>query len=94
LNEKVIVAVREIGVSNLWRCGTNCAPAAVLTCNIRSGRPAEQRARLARRFVEACATLLEFDPSILTVGFTQHSGDEFYRPDRGFVQNWSPAEAS
>jgi len=91
--EKVVVAVRELGEGNLWRCGTHGAPASVLTCDIRSGRPAEQRARLAERLAKACAMLLKFDPDFLTVEFTQHPGDEFYRPGHGFVQDWSPAEA-
>jgi phenylpyruvate tautomerase PptA (4-oxalocrotonate tautomerase family) len=92
--EKVVVAVRELGEGNIWRCNADCAPAAVLKCDIRSGRPAEQRARLAARLVEVCARLLEFDPDLLTVEFTQHAGDEVYRPGRGFVGDWSSAEAS
>ena len=52
-----------------------------------------QRARLAARLVEACASQLQFDPDFLTVEFTQHSGDEFYRRC-GFVPDWSPAEAT
>jgi len=91
--EKVVVAVRELGEGNLWRCGTHFAPASVLKCDIRSGRPTEQRARLAARLAEACATLLECELAFLTVEFTQHPGDEFYRPGHGFVQDWSPAEA-
>ena len=92
--DKVVVAVRELGEGNLWRCGETCAPAAVLTCDIRGGRPVEQRARLSARLVEACIKLLELDQDLLTVGFTQHSGDEFYRAGCGFVQDWSAAEAS
>jgi phenylpyruvate tautomerase PptA (4-oxalocrotonate tautomerase family) len=92
--DKVVVAVRELGEGNMWRCGTHCLPASVLKCDIRSGRPAEQRARLAERLVDACTRLLDVTPDYLTVEFTQHSGDEFYRPGRGLVQDWSPAEAS
>ena len=92
--EKVVVAVRELGEGNMWRCGVNCLPASVLKCDIRSGRPREQRARLAERLIEACAKLLDLTPEYLTVEFTQHSGDEFYRPGYGLVQDWSPAEAS
>jgi phenylpyruvate tautomerase PptA (4-oxalocrotonate tautomerase family) len=91
---KVVVAIRELGVGNSWRCGSSCTPAATLMCDIRSGRPPEQRARLAARMAEVCAALLEFEPEFLTVEFTQHSGDEFYRPGHGFVPNWSPSEAS
>jgi phenylpyruvate tautomerase PptA (4-oxalocrotonate tautomerase family) len=92
--EKVVVAVRELGEGNMWRCGANCLPVSVLKCDIRSGRPPEQRARLAAHLTDACATLLDFPPDYLTVEFTQHSGDEFYRPGHGLVQDWSPAEAS
>ena len=90
--EKVVVAFRELGEGNMWRCGTNISPASVLQCDIREGRPPEQRARLAERLVEACAQMLGFPPDYLTVEFTQHSGDEFYRPGRGLVEDWSPAE--
>ena len=92
--DRVVVALRELGEGNLWRCGSNCAPASVLKCDIRSGRPPAQRARLAARLADACAGRLEFDLDFLTVEFTQHSGDEFYRPGRGFVPDWSPAEAT
>ena len=92
--DRVVVAVRELGEGNLWRGGANCVPASVLKCDIRSGRPAAQRARLAARLADVCAGRLEFDPDFLTVEFTQHSGDEFYRPGRGFVPDWSPAEAT
>jgi phenylpyruvate tautomerase PptA (4-oxalocrotonate tautomerase family) len=92
--EKVVVAVRELGEGSMWRCGDTCAPAAMLSCDIRLGRPAEQRARLAERLIEAGAMLLDLRPDQLTVEFTQHPGDDFYRPGSGLVSDWSPAEAS
>jgi phenylpyruvate tautomerase PptA (4-oxalocrotonate tautomerase family) len=92
--EKVVVAVRELGEGSLWRCGDPCVPASVLKCDIRRGRPPELRARLAERLVDACARLLDLTPEYLTVEFTQHPGDDFYRPGTGLVPDWSPAEAS
>jgi len=92
--EKVVVAVRELGEGSMWRCGEACVPASVLKCDIRHGRQPELRARLAERLVEACARLLDLTPEYLTVEFTQHPGDDFYRPGTGLVPDWSPAEAS
>ena len=92
--EKVVVAVRELGEGSMWRCGESCAPAAMLSCDIRLGRPAELRAQLAKCLIEACASLLDLKPDDLTVEFTQHPGDDFYRPGSGLVSDWSPAEAS
>jgi phenylpyruvate tautomerase PptA (4-oxalocrotonate tautomerase family) len=92
--EKVVVAVRELGEDSMWRCGNPCASAAMLSCDIRLGRPAELRALLAERLIEACARLLDLMPDRLTVEFTQHPGDDFYRPGSGLVPDWSPAEAS
>ena len=91
--EKVVVAIRELGEGSMWRCGENISPASVLKCDIRNGRPPQQRVKLAERLVEACAQMLDFAPDYLTVEFTQHSGDEFYRPTRGLIEDWSPAEA-
>lgn len=91
--EKVVVAVRELGQGSMWRCGDTCRPASVLKCDIRQGRLPEVRARLAERLVDACARLLDFTPDYLTVEFTQHPGDDFYRPGAGLVSDWSPAEA-
>jgi len=49
---------------------------------------------LAERLVDACARRLDLTPEYLTVEFTQHPGDDFYRPGTGSVPDWSPAEAS
>jgi phenylpyruvate tautomerase PptA (4-oxalocrotonate tautomerase family) len=91
--EKVVVAVRELGEGSMWRCGETCEPAAVLKCDIRRGREPELRARLAQGLVDACARLLGLTPEYLTVEFTQHPGDDFFRPGFGLVQDWSPSEA-
>ena len=92
--EKVVVAVRELGEGSMWRCGDPCVPAAVLKCDIRRGRSPELRACLAERLVDACVRRLDLTPEYLTVEFTQHPGDDFYRPGTGSVPDWSPAEAS
>jgi phenylpyruvate tautomerase PptA (4-oxalocrotonate tautomerase family) len=92
--EKVVVSVRELGEGNMWRCVEPCESASVLKCDIRRGRTPEMRARLAEGLIEACTRLLGLPPDHLTVEFTQHPGDDFYRPGIGLVPDWSPAEAS
>ena len=43
----VDVSFRELGEGNVWRCeASGPVPSAVLICDIRAGRPPEQRARL------------------------------------------------
>jgi hypothetical protein len=43
----VDVSFRELGEGNVWRCeAPGPVPSAVLICDIRAGRPPEQRARL------------------------------------------------
>jgi phenylpyruvate tautomerase PptA (4-oxalocrotonate tautomerase family) len=92
--DRVVVAFRELGEGGLWRCGYDePEPAAVLRCDVRRGRPAEQRARLAEALVAACAETLRLDPSCLSVGFTQHAGDESFQTGTGLGRDWSPAEA-
>jgi len=92
--DKFVIAFRELGEGSLWRCGVGePEPAAVLMCDIRCGRPAEQRARLGEALVAACAETLELRPTCLSVEFTQHSGDEFFRTGRGLGSDWMPAEA-
>src|SRR5947208_16561652 len=45
----VNVGFRELGEGNLYRCGTGePEPAAMILCDVRQGRPAEQRLELAR----------------------------------------------
>jgi hypothetical protein len=53
-------------------------PGAVLACEIRRGRPAEQRERLAEALFNICVETLNLDPLILALEFTQHAGDENY----------------
>ncbi|MFZ1961749.1 MAG: tautomerase [Methylovirgula sp.] len=96
----VDVTFRELGEGNLWRCGEKGpVPAATLICDIRRGRPPELRERLARALVNACVEALGLDPLLISVEFTQHSGDEIYRtilidgvPRGGLSKDWSASE--
>ncbi|MGY4313635.1 tautomerase family protein [Bradyrhizobium sp. JR3.5] len=78
---RISVAVRELYDGGIWRC-TAGEPyeAALLMCDIRKGRPPEQRERLARALVNACLEILELRTDQVNVEFTQHSGDEMYHP--------------
>jgi phenylpyruvate tautomerase PptA (4-oxalocrotonate tautomerase family) len=91
----VKVSFRELGEESLFRCGApdgGVEPVVVGQCDIRRGRPVEQRAALAAAIVGACAEALGVDPDLIELEFTQHSGDEMYR--RGaFAQDWTAAES-
>jgi len=92
--DKVNVGFHELSEGSLWRCGEGePEPAAVLKCDIRRGRPPDQRAQLAQALVLACVAALELRPERLSVEFTQHSGDEIFRPGSGLYADWTPAEA-
>ena len=91
---KVAIAFRELETGSLWRCGAGePTPTAVIMCDIRRGRPAEQRARLAEALVAACAEALALPSAALLVEFTQHAGDEIFMSGRGLARDWTPAEA-
>jgi phenylpyruvate tautomerase PptA (4-oxalocrotonate tautomerase family) len=92
--DKVVVAFRELGHGGLWRCGDGGPePGAVLKCDIRRGRPVEQRARLAEALASECVNALDLKPDDFSVEFTQHTGDEIFQPGRGFGEDWTPDEA-
>jgi phenylpyruvate tautomerase PptA (4-oxalocrotonate tautomerase family) len=93
VSNKVTVAFRELEEGSLWRCGGGEPTPAVLMCDIRRGRPAEQRARLAEEHVAACVEALALSPTALLIEFTQHSGDEIFLPGRGLARDWTPLEA-
>jgi phenylpyruvate tautomerase PptA (4-oxalocrotonate tautomerase family) len=91
--DKVRVAFRELPEGSLWHCGDGePKPGAVLLCDIRRGRPPEQRAELAQALVDACVEALKLRSDLL-VDFTQHAGDEMFRPGRGWADDWTAAEA-
>lgn len=64
--DRITVAIRELGEGSVWRCGGGVPPrpAALLMCDIRRGRPPEQRAELARLLVAACCELLGWRPAV------------------------------
>jgi len=96
----VDVSFRELGAGNVWRCESpEPAPSAVLICDIRAGRPPEQRARLGEALLNACVEALNLDPLRFGVEFTQHTGDELYRTilvdgavRGGLAPDWNPSE--
>jgi phenylpyruvate tautomerase PptA (4-oxalocrotonate tautomerase family) len=98
----VDVSFRELGEGNVWRCERpGPVPSAVLICDIRVGRPPEQRARLGEALHKACVEALDLDPLYFGIEFTQHSGDEIYRTilvdgvvHGGLAPDWSPSEAT
>ena len=93
--DMVTVAFRELGEGGVWRCGAGePEPAAQLSCDIRGGRPPEERAELAQALIDACVETLGLRSDRLDVEFTQHTGDEMYRQRRGWVADWTPAEAA
>jgi phenylpyruvate tautomerase PptA (4-oxalocrotonate tautomerase family) len=88
------VAIRELTPGGLWRC-TAGEPyeAALLMCDIRKGRSAEQRAELAKALIDACTGILGLRIEQINVEFTQHTGDEMYHPMRGGLSaDWRPDE--
>jgi hypothetical protein len=101
-SDLVDVSFRELGEGNMWRCEQpEPVPSAVLICDIRAGRPPEQRARLGEALLNACVVALNLDPLHFGVEFTQHSGDEIYRTilvdgvvHGGLAPDWSPSEAT
>lgn len=91
---RVSIAIRELTPGGLWRC-TSEEPyeAALLMCDVRKGRPPEQRANLAKALIDACIELLGLRIDQINVEFTQHSGDEMYHPLRGGLsRDWRPDE--
>jgi len=93
--ELVTVAFRELGEGGVWCCGAGePEPAALISCDIRRGRPAEQRAELAQALIDACVDTLGLRSDRLVVEFTQHTADEVYRDGRCWAAEWTPAEAT
>jgi phenylpyruvate tautomerase PptA (4-oxalocrotonate tautomerase family) len=90
----VKVSFRELGEDGLFRCGApdgGVEPVVVGQCDIRRGRPVEQRLALANAIVGACAEALGVPTSMIELEFTQHTGDEMFRHG-AFAQDWSAAE--
>ena len=56
-------------------------PVVMVQCDIRRGRPAEQRERLGAAIAGVLEDELHWPTSHTIVEFTQHAGDEFWRAD-------------
>lgn len=90
---RVTVGFRELGDGNLWTAlDGEGEPGAVVMCDVRAGRPPDQRAELARGLVAVCVELLGLRADRLVIEFTQHAGDEMYRAGGGWSADWSEAE--
>ena len=94
--DMVRVSIRELGEGGVWHCGAGePEPAACISCDVRRGRPPEQRLKLAQALVDACKETLGLRPSIIE--FTQHSGDESFGSGSwgwGWAPDWTPAEST
>jgi phenylpyruvate tautomerase PptA (4-oxalocrotonate tautomerase family) len=90
----VSVAFRELGENGVLRPGPDGrpAPAIVVTCDIRSGRPSETRLQLADALAELLETTLGWPREQVRVYFTQHPGEDIYRAG-AFAPDWSPTVA-
>jgi hypothetical protein len=90
----VTVAFRELGENGVVRLSGDdtVEPVVMVQCDIRRGRPAEQRERLGAAIAAALDEELRWPTSHTIVEFTQHAGDEFWRAD-GLSHDWAPGEA-
>lgn len=90
----VTVAFRELGPGNVVRCDADPPrDIVVIQCDIRRGRPLEQRERLAREMVALAATSLDWPQDAIILEYTIHAGDESFEDGEiGF--DWTPEEAS
>ena len=95
--DMVRVSIRELGEGGVWHCGAGePEPAACISCDVRRGRPPEQRLKLAQALVDACKETLGLRTDII-VEFTQHPGDESFGAGArgvGWAPDWTPAEST
>lgn len=63
----------------------------IVTCDIRSGRPAAMQESLGRAMTSACSRGLDVAESRIAVYLTEHAAHQIYR-DGGRAPEWSPAE--
>jgi hypothetical protein len=62
-------------------------------CDIRRGRSAELRSKLAALLVDACIEIVGLRKDNLNIEFTQHAGDEMYHTlYGGLSDDWNPEE--
>jgi phenylpyruvate tautomerase PptA (4-oxalocrotonate tautomerase family) len=92
--ERVTVAFRELGENGVLRIGPDGVPEPVVmvNCDVRRGRPPEQRERLGGAVAAVLEDVLGWPPRRTVLEFTQHAGDEVWR-STGLGTDWSPAEA-
>jgi phenylpyruvate tautomerase PptA (4-oxalocrotonate tautomerase family) len=89
------VSVHDLGEGGVWRCHESGppTPSGLIMCDIRKGRDAATRARLAQALIDVCVDLFDLDALWMKVEFTQHSGDEMYHPHLGgFNADWTGDE--
>lgn len=94
--EIITVVVRDVGEGHVWRCGPGRPEeAALLMCDVRSGRTTETRAELARALIAVCAEHGRLDPARIKVEFTQHPGADMYHAHLGgFNHDWVADETT
>ncbi len=89
----VNVGFRELGAENLWHLvDGELVPGLIVMCDIRRGRPPEQRARLAEALRALAAAEVGIAPEHVVIEFTQHTADEMHRVT-GWGREWTDAEA-
>src|SRR5258708_746447 len=93
--ELVTVAFRELGEGGVWCCSAGePEPAALLSCDIRRGRPPQQRAPLGQGLIDARVEKFGLRTNRLVLQVTPPTTDEMYRSGRGWGTEWTPAEAT
>lgn len=86
------IAFRELGAESLFRLQDGeLRSVVVVMCDIRRGRPNEQREVLARAIVTECSTAFAIDSKQVVVEFTQHTPDEMFRYG-AIAPEWSADE--
>ncbi len=90
--EIITVSVHDLGAGGVWRCTEgDPVPAGLVMCDVRRGRDAAQRGRLARHLVALVGAAAGLEDDQLKVEFTQHTGDEMWHPRLGgFNDDWAP----
>src|SRR6187200_3044211 len=79
--ERVTVGFRELGENGLLRLtpAGELETVVMVNCDIRRGRPPEQRARLGAAVAALLQETLGWPPQRTLLEFTQHQGDEVWR---------------